>query len=186
MSRRLAALLTVALLAGCGVPVDDRPRPVQAPPGPFPTAGTGSPSVAAGPVDETLCFVRDDGLDTVVRQVQALPALDVHLQRLLAGPDGPERDRGLATALPGTLTVTGARLAGRLAEVTVQPVGEEIGRSDEILAYGQIVCTLTARGDVDRVSFRRGDRPLEVPKADGSLSREPLTGADYRPLLRKR
>ncbi|MEV0154221.1 GerMN domain-containing protein [Micromonospora sp. NPDC050686] len=174
------------MVAGCGVPVDAAPRPVQAPPGPFPTSGSGSPSVATGQEDETLCYVRDDGLDIVVRRVQALPGIDVHLQRLLAGPTAPERDRGLTSALPGTLTVSGVRLTGTLAEVTVQPVGDEIGRSDEVLAFGQIVCTLTRRGDVSGVTFRRGDRLLEVPRADGSLTRQPLTAADYQPLLRRR
>lgn len=178
-----ALLLVVVLLAGCGVPVDEGPRRVQAPPGPFPTPVTGSPTGAVGRVDETLCFVRDDGLDPVVRRVDVLPTVDVHLQHLLAGPAGPERRSGLTSALPGTVAVAGVRVTGTLAEVDVRQTGDETGRSDEVLAFGQIVCTLARRDDVDRVSFRRDGEPLDVPRADGSLSRDPLTAADYLPLL---
>ncbi|MGC1214799.1 MAG: GerMN domain-containing protein [Micromonospora sp.] len=179
-------LLVVVLLAGCGVPVDGSPREVQAPPGPFPTPVTSSPTGSAGRVDETLCFVREDRLEQVVRRVDVLPPVDVHLQHLLAGPAGPERDNGLTSALTGTVVVAGARVSGSLAEVDVREAADETGRSDEVLAFGQLVCTLTGREDVDRVSFRRDGQPLDVPRADGSLSREPLTAADYGPLLRRR
>lgn len=185
MRRRLIPplILTVGLLAGCGVPVDDAPRTVQVPPGPFPTPVIGSAPAPAGRVDEPLCFVRDDQLDCVVRRVDALPDVDVHLQHLLAGPAGTEREIGLTSALPGTVTVAGVRLTGTLAEVDVREAGDETGRSDEVLAFGQIVCTLAGRGDVDSVSFRRDGQPLDVPRADGSLSRQPLSAADYLSLV---
>jgi hypothetical protein len=185
MTRRLLpVLLAVALLSGCGVPVDDEPRRVQAPPGGFPTPAGTATAEPDGRVDEPLCFVRGDGLAVVARRVDGLPGVDEHLQHLLAGPDGVERDHGLATALPGTVAVAGATLAGTVATVDVRQAGAETGlRNDEILAFGQIVCTLTQRPDVDSVGFRRGGQPLEVPRADGNVSTLPLTAADYRPLL---
>ncbi|SIQ77732.1 GerMN domain-containing protein [Micromonospora avicenniae] len=184
MSRRLlAGALLVGLLGGCGVPVDEEPRRVQPPPGSFPTTGTAGPTAASGRVTETLCFVREDRLDRAVRRVDALPGVDVHLQHLLAGPAAGEREAGFASALPGTVTVAGVRMNGTLAEVDVRAAGEETGRSDEVLAFGQIVCTLTTRSDVRRVSFRRDGRPLDVPRGDGSLSRDPLGAADYAPLM---
>ncbi|MFG2052605.1 GerMN domain-containing protein [Micromonospora sp. NPDC048930] len=185
MRRRLAPVLLVVLLGGCGVPVDDAPRPVSAPPGSFPTAVGTASTDPDGRVDETLCFVRGDGLEAVTRRVDGVSGVDTHLQHLLAGPHDAERERGLATALPGTITVAGATAAGTVATVDVREAGEETGRSDEVLAFGQIVCTLTQRADVDSVAFRRDGQPLEVPRADGSLSALPLTAADYRPLLRR-
>ncbi len=183
-ARRLVpALLAVVLLAGCGVPVDDEPRLVQPPPGRFPTPAGSTTADPDGRVDEPFCFVRDDGLAVVTRRVDGLPGVDAHLQHLLAGPDQTERGRGLATALPGTVTVAGAALAGTVATVDVRQAGEETGRNDEVLAFGQIVCSLTQRPDVDSVAFRRDGEPLEVPRADGSVSALPLTAADYRPLL---
>ncbi|MET8837485.1 GerMN domain-containing protein [Micromonospora sp. NPDC004540] len=186
MSRRLLpALLAAALVGGCGVPVDDEPRRVRPPAGGFPTPAGTATADPDGRVDEPLCFVRDDGLAAVARRVDDLPGVDGHLQHLLAGPDGAERDRGLATALPGTVAVAGATLTGTVATVDVRQVGEETGRNDEVLAFGQIVCTLTQRPDVDSVAFRRDGQPLEVPRADGNLSALPLTAADYRPLLHR-
>lgn len=181
-----ALLLAVLLLAGCGVPVDDVPRRVPAPPGRLPTPVTGSPTAPAGRVDEPLCFVREDRLEPLVRRVEALPPVDAHLQHLLAGPSSTERDGGLTSALPGTVAVLGARVNGTLAEVDIQEAVDGTGRSDEILAFAQIVCTLTRRPEVDMVAFQRAGRPLDVPRADGSLSREPLTAADYLPLMRQR
>ncbi|MET8911416.1 GerMN domain-containing protein [Micromonospora sp. NPDC004551] len=186
MTRRLLpVLLAAVLLGGCGVPVDDEPRPVQPPPGGFPTPAGTATAEPDGRVDEPLCFVRGDGLAVVTRRVDGLPDVDAHLQHLLAGPDGAERDGGLATALPGTVAVAGATLAGAVATVDVRQAGEETGRNDEVLAFGQIVCTLTQRPDVDSVAFRRDGQPLEVPRADGNVSSLPLTAADYRPLLHR-
>ncbi|MEW2383562.1 GerMN domain-containing protein [Micromonospora sp. NPDC047707] len=183
-ARAAAAVLLALLLAGCGVPTDDGPRAVEVPPGPFPTPGTATSTVPAGQVDEVLCFLRDDRLVPVVRRIDTPPTLDGQLQHLLAGPNQAERDNGLTTALPGGVTVAGVRLAGDRAEVEVPEAGDEIGRSDEILAFGQIVCTLTARAEVDSVSFLRDGQPLGVPRADGSLSLAPLTAADYAELTR--
>ncbi|WBB68473.1 GerMN domain-containing protein [Micromonospora sp. WMMD812] len=179
MRARFLPLALAVLLGGCGVPADEVPRPVRVPPGPFPVPVTVSPTTSEGRVDETLCFVRDDRMVRVLRRTDSLPSVDVHLQHLLAGPGAQERDDGLSSALTGTVTLAGARLDGGVAEVDVRAVGDETGRNDGVLAFGQIVCTLTARGDVDRVSFRRAGQPLDVPRADGSLTREPLTAADY-------
>ena len=182
-ARAAVAVLLTVLLAGCGVPTDDRPRAVEVPPGPFPTPGTAT-SAPAGRFDEVLCFVRDDRLVPVVRRLDASPTVEQHLEHLLAGPNQAERDNGLTTALPGAITVAGVHLAGTRADVDVPEAGEETGRSDEILAFGQIVCTLTARSEVDSVSFLRGGQPLGVPRADGSLSQAPLTAGDYAGLTR--
>ncbi|RKN47843.1 GerMN domain-containing protein [Micromonospora endolithica] len=181
----LSALAVVLVLAGCGVPTDARPRPVQAPAsGPFPTPVTASSSVPAGREAEVLCLVREDHLVRVVRRVDRPPSLDAQVRDLLAGPTPAERDDGFTSALPGAVAVTGVRLVGTRAEVDVRGVGDENGRSDEILAFGQLVCTLTARTGVDAVSFREDGQPLDVPRADASLSRQPLTAADYATLIR--
>ncbi|MEU8262573.1 GerMN domain-containing protein [Micromonospora sp. NPDC048999] len=187
MNRRVSIMAVAALLlAGCGVPVDEAPRRVPGPPRAYRTpAGDGAES-NAGRVNESLCFVRDDHLRTVVRRVDYLPDVDTHLRHLLAGPGDAERDAGFTSALAGTTSVAGARLSGGVAEVEVGGASDETGRSDQILAFGQIVCTLTTRADVHGVTFRRDGQPLEVPRADGSLSRVPLTATDYAPLIGRR
>lgn len=179
-------ICAVLVCAGCGVPVDDAPRRVAVPPGPFaaPTASAAPPGV--GRVAEPFCFVRDDHLVRVVRPVDYLPDISTHLDHLLVGPAKSAREAGLTSALTGTALQLGARLTGGTAEVEVAGPADETGRSDEILAFGQIVCTLTSRADVHAVSFRRDGQPLEVPRADGSLTTDPLGAADYQALMTAR
>ncbi|MDO3702982.1 GerMN domain-containing protein [Micromonospora sp. C28SCA-DRY-2] len=180
---RAALAALVLLLAGCGVPVEDTPRTVPAPRGPFPSAATGEATSPAGRVAEVLCFVRDDRLVPVERRLDAAPTADAQLAHLLAGPSAAERDRGLTSSLPGAVGGATVRITGAHAEVDVGAVDDEAGRSDEVLAFGQLVCTLTARTDVETVSFLRRGQPLGVPRADGSLSRQPLSAADYTDLI---
>lgn len=72
---------------------------------------------------------------------------------------------------------------GRRAHVVVDVPDDGAGRSDEILAFGQIVCALTSRDDVTTVAFLREGKSLGVPRADGSLPDQPLVRADYAPLI---
>ncbi|MEV0430955.1 GerMN domain-containing protein [Micromonospora sp. NPDC050495] len=182
----LVASCVVVLATGCGVPVDDAPRPVPVPPGPFANPAPDATATSSGRSAEPLCFLRDDRLVRVVRPVEYLPDVATHLEHLLAGPAEADRDGGLTSALTGRAVHTGGRLTAGAAEVEVAEAADESGRSDEILAFGQIVCTLTSRADVHSVTFRRDGRPLEVPRADGALTTEPLTAADYRSLMAAR
>ncbi|SCL13506.1 Sporulation and spore germination [Micromonospora nigra] len=187
MSRRAGAVVALAVvLAGCGVPAEDVPRAVTPPPGPFPYTATAAPTPETGRVVETLYLVRDARLVPVTRRVDSVPAAGALLRDLLAGPTASERDDGLTSALPGAVSAVGVEISGGLARVAVAPAGAEAGRSDEVLAYGQIVCTLTARADVDAVTFLRDGAALAVPRADGALSAQPLTAADYAELVSRR
>lgn len=87
------------------------------------------------------------------------------------------------TTVVAGLSLTAAASSPGQASVQVVKPDEGTARSDEILAYGQIVCTLTGRFDVSAVSFTRDGKPLEVPRADGTLTSEPLRGSDYAGLL---
>jgi len=184
-ARVVIAALSVVVPAGCGVSVEDRARAVAPPPGPWPAptaADTTAPSVPTGRVEEVLYFVRDNRLVPVVRRVDTVSTVDAHLQHLLAGPRPQEREQGLTSALPGTVIAAVARQIGTRAEVDVREPGQETGRSDGVLAFGQIVQTLASRDDIDSVTFTRDGRPLGIPRADGSLSEQPLTAADYAEL----
>lgn len=180
---RLVVICAVLVTTGCGVPVDDAPRHVPVPPGPFATRTAGPTPSSAGRVAEPICLVRGDRLVRVVRPVDYLPDVTTHLDHLLAGPTQTDRDAGLTTALTGTAPRVHGTLTGGIAEVEVAGATDENGRSDEITAFAQIVCTLTSRADVHAVAFRRDGQALEVPRADGSLTTAPLTADDYRPLM---
>ncbi|GAA0369894.1 hypothetical protein GCM10009541_10510 [Micromonospora gifhornensis] len=178
------AALLLAVVTACGVPGEDRPRAVTPPPGPFPPTATVAPTTAeTGAVTEVLYFSREDRLVPVIRRIDEVPTVDVQLRDLLAGPTHTERDDGLTNALTGALSNAEVELVDGQARVTVTPTVADTGRTDEMLAYGQIVCTLTARADVDAVIFLRDGAPLSVPRGDHSLSSDPLTAADYAVLI---
>ncbi|WP_249714225.1 GerMN domain-containing protein [Rhizomonospora bruguierae] len=184
MSRARAGCLwavALALLGGCGVPIDDEPRDVQPPRGPWPSF-TAPPSVADTPVGsspERLCFVRDGRLVPVTRRVADSPDIAEQMRDLLAGPVDVERDEGLTTALTGTGALTVLGIADGTARVEIGEPGEGTGRSDDVLAFGQLVCTLTGRREITGVAFVRQGEPVRVPRADGFLSIGPLSAFDY-------
>jgi spore germination protein GerM len=180
MRRRCGVLAACLLLSGCGVPIEREPRTLN------PSVTIGSPEAptaqaSAGAAVEKLYLVRDNQLVAVERRPAAPPDLDRQLTDLMSGPTEVERDNGLGSALAGTDLIAGVQLEDGTAVVGVgdnNPI-----RNDEVLAYGQIVCTLAARDDVDAVQFVQNGRPLEVPRADGSLTPDPLTAADYHALI---
>jgi spore germination protein GerM len=181
----LAAVLALAAVtvAGCGVPTENTPRPITV----AGRSATGTAAETASPVPgrpaETLYLVRDAHLVAVHRPAERIPAVDEQLRHLLAGPTERERDTGFVSALTG-ITVTGmVGIRDGVATVEIGNRSDGTGRSDEVLAYGQIVCTLTGRADVHTVSFLHDGQPLRVPRADASLTDGPLTGADYADLV---
>jgi hypothetical protein len=189
MTARIRVVLVLALtvvLAGCGVPIEREPRPIDldaagslsASGGTAPQADPGS-----GTAEEVLYFVRDGRLVAVRRPVERLPSPENQLQHLLAGPTDAEHDEGMSSALTGLGITAQLRIEGLTAVVDLGVQPDNAGRSDEVLAYGQIVCTLTTRPDIDTVSFHYDDEPVDVPRGDASLGRLPLTAADYRALL---
>jgi hypothetical protein len=174
----IPALVAILLAAACGVPGEDRPRSVDPPPVPLTTATAPTPTTDPnGSVAEVICLLRDDLLVAVVRRVAVLPPIEDHLGQLVAGPTAVERAAGLTSALTGS-RVRGVALADGEARVELKSE-EDVARSDDVLAFGQVVCTLTTRPDVVRVVFHRAERAVAVPRGDGSLSDAPLTASDY-------
>ena len=173
--------VVVLLLGGCGVQAQDEPHAVDLPRHALTTPSLG-PMDPAGEVAQVLCLARGDRLAQVVRRTAAYPTVQAQLTSLVAGPTTAERGEGLTTVLSGFALTARIRPGGEVT-VEIPEVDEGYARSDEILAYGQIVCTLTARADVGSVLFTRDGQRLEVPRADFTLSGSPLTSGDYSSLL---
>ncbi|WP_250031123.1 GerMN domain-containing protein [Paractinoplanes maris] len=182
--RRLTVIMVsaVVLLGGCGVRAQDEPHGVDLPRHPLTTPGAG-PAVAVGDVAQVLCLVRDGHLVQTVRRTPTYPTMQGQLDSLMAGPTTAEQAAGLSTALSG-FALTAGKHTGAQVTVEVPDVDEGDARNDGSLAYGQIVCTLTARADVGTVLFTRGGQPLQVPLPDGTLTGAPLRSSDYAALLR--
>lgn len=182
---RRAALLLAVLVAGCGVTSEDSARQVEPPGGTRPVwpSQTSAPD-DTGAVPVRLYMVHDGQIVPTVRHVSAKPSPGELLADLLAGPTDAEQQAGLTSALLGDDIITGVRLAtGDHAVVELAPGLDETSRNDNVLAFGQIVCTLTAEPPITGVSFTSDGQAVDIPIADSSLSAGPLTTADYAALL---
>jgi hypothetical protein len=184
--RRTVAVLTVAagVLSGCGIPTEDTPRAIDPPHGPLAAAASPtSAATSAGPVTEQLFLVKDGMLVGVARHTDSAPTVNTVVKDLLAGPTAPERATGITSALLGSNVVAAVRIRASYVVVDLASAIDGTARNDDVLAYAQLVCTLTDRPDVNGVTFTRGGQPIGVPRADGSLSEGPLTTADYIGLM---
>lgn len=183
--RIVSAMLSLGVLASCGIPPESSPRPVDPPRGPFQALASRSPATGttSGTVPEQLFLVRDGRLVMVTRHVVREPTVDSLMVDLLDGPTASEREAGFTSALLGGRVVAQVRLIDSRAVVELAVVIEGAGRNDEMLGYAQLVCTLTARPEIHGVTFTRDGQPIAVPRDDGSLSVGPLTTADYRQLI---
>lgn len=179
----LAATVAVAAtLGGCGVPSDSSARQAPIPlPGQVRPSPTGAPTTGA--VAERLFLTRDSRLVRVTRAAASEPTVQRLLQDLLAGPTAAERADGLSSALLGTDISGEVHLDNGLVTIELQAELDRNGRTDEVLALAQLVCTMSSHPAVRGVSFVRDGHPVSVPRADGSLSAGPLTGADYAALM---
>lgn len=183
VTRCLTGIVAVTLLlaaGGCGVPLDDHPRDGDDPRRPY---RAGAPRDGGGTAIERLCFIRDTRLVRTERKLPLAPTAQQQLDDLLTGPTAEESTDGITSALPGTAPTAILTLTAGRAVVEVGDRSDHGVRSDEVLAFGQLVCTLTSRPEVGTITFTSQGMPLGVPRANGSLTNGPLTIADYATLI---
>ena len=180
---RRAALLIVLALSGCGITPQGEAQPIDPPRGPFQAVISPSPKpTTSGSVPETLYLVKDGLIVPQTRHVASDSSVEELIFDLLAGPTEAESATGLSSALVG-FDVQGVRVERGFATVDLAASIEGAGHKDDLLAYAQVVCTLTARKDVFGVTFTRAGRPIDVPRGDSSVSPGPLTASDYKDLI---
>ncbi|MEV6286192.1 GerMN domain-containing protein [Kribbella sp. NPDC051770] len=190
MRLRWGLAVVVLVVGGCGVPAQDSPVGIDPEVVPSRLRETALPREASPPTAEpgqvsvVVNFVRKDRLVRSVREVPNGPAQDrlaAIVAALVAGPTERERASGISSALPVGLELTVSALEGSRAVIGL--TGEADGSAAEnVLAVGQIVLTATAIPTVKEVSFERDGLPVEALLADGALTMNPLTAADYAAL----
>lgn len=177
----------VVALSGCGVATDDSATVVDSESVPFelleesPAAGVpASPGSTRGEI----CLVDDatDQLVPVEHELQGT-SLEAVVAALGDGPTGEESSEGLRSALPGPDVVASVELQGGVATVDLDDTFRSITGSDQVLAIAQVVCTLTARPGVGRVSFTLEGATVEIPRGNGSLTSGSVSRDDYRTLF---
>ncbi|MGW1342761.1 GerMN domain-containing protein [Kribbella sp. NPDC002412] len=183
--RRLAGVVAALLmLVGCGVPLQEEPAPIepQAIPSRLQTPAVPTSLATAARAAVQVIYVRNDRLISVAREVSGAGLLDGVIQELTNGPTAPEQADGITTALPPGLSLAVVAVQG--TRVVLELSGETDGRSatENVLAVGQIVLSVTALQSVDEVTFSRAGEPVEALLADGALTTQPLTAADYEAL----
>jgi hypothetical protein len=178
--RIVPTVVLVALLAGCGIPPDDQPREPDNP-RPYRSGTPTAPGV--GSALERLCLVKDNLIARTLRRVPTARTPGEQLLDLFGGPNAGEQADGYTSALTGITITPVLTLDGAAATVEIGDWAEHGDRSDGVLAFGQIVCTLASRPEIGTVSFTSGGEPLSVPRADLSLSDAPLTIVDYDELI---
>lgn len=186
MSRRRTAVLLVlvAVGAGCGLSGSDTATGIPDANVPY---GLLDPDAAAiltqpqGPRVE-LCLLRDDLLVPVERSVDP-PAALIDVARALAELTEAEAAANLRTSLVAPDEIVAVQRSAGVATVTLAEQASQRLTTDPLGTVAQLVCTLTRQPGVGLVRFTVGDVPIEVPRADGSLSSGPVSADDYASLL---
>jgi spore germination protein GerM len=192
-----AALLAAALVgaAGCGIPADDHPRAISK--DQIPAQGAqGEPDQTAVETEPAaLYFTARVGDHSVLVPVErAVPVGSSSptlvpanvLATLLSGaPSAEEEEKGLTTAIPaGTALVNQSEVdQDGILTVDLNDNIFDVQGEASALAFGQIVCTANALGQVDGVRFSVEGEPQPVPMGDLETSDGPLTCDDYTNLL---
>ncbi len=182
----VAAAFACTACTACGVPLEDDASPLspdQLPDGLRPSASTivgeqvPDTSVDQEPVD--VWFVREDRLSSARHRIDPPVTPERVLAELLTGPTEAEQDRSLRSAVPDAAVVTSVSVAGGVATVGLAPEFSDIPASDQVLAVGQLVLTLTDQRGIGRVRFVVDDAQIAVPLPSGESSDQSVSRDDY-------
>ncbi len=185
MKRRTgrAPMLAFLLLAACGPPISDNVEIADPQDVPF---GLLEPdrvpaALQPGPAATLRIHLFDPDrseLVAVTRQVTAT-GIDAAIDELETDPNDAESSIGLRSALTDIDAVADTNVDGSTAVVDLNESFTTLGGSEQVVAIAQLVFTLTAQPNIEQVSLTIDGESVEVPRDDGTLTRNPLTRADY-------
>lgn len=188
--RLLGALAaTVALsAAGCGIPTDSSPRPLEDVPFglvvPPSTVSADEPTPSGSTYPAKLYYVsatRLVGVD-VDLPVAATPEDQARVV-LEALSSGPRENLPMRTALRPSAQMN-VSLRGSVATVELDQSVLDIVPDEQLLAIGQIVLSLTRVSPIVEVQFTANGQPVFVPLPEASATADgPVKASDYLPLL---
>jgi germination protein M len=169
----LATLL--AVLAACGIPTDGEPRPLAD------ETPTSTPDTAPADADTSAAvyLVRaTNALGSVRRGLSGPRSPVTVLEALLAPPSDEELEDGLSTAVPLGTTVLEVVQDDDLVSVDLSDEWDSLVQPNALLAYAQVVLTLTDLNGVERVRFLVDGEGVAAPTINqGDL--DTVTADDY-------
>ena len=191
-----AAVLTISLLSGCSIPIDEQAKDLVAelPNALLHAASTTTKAPAASEsVQIYMAHLRDDDrmlLEVVDRDISGDGSINVILDKVLAGPTAAEHESQFISPFAEGSTVIGTVLVDGLLEIHLDsldgfPQDDSAGNR---LAFAMLVCTavnLVAGAEIDRVTILLespdGLEAINVPVSDGDPPEEgaPVTCGNY-------
>ncbi|MHB1139434.1 MAG: GerMN domain-containing protein, partial [Microthrixaceae bacterium] len=180
---------TACLVVACGVPRDDvrtitsdeLPAALRAPTTTAPSSPVAPPLSELA--DVAVFWISDKQLVPEAITFETAPDVERVITLLERGPDNTGRSSEVRSAVSQSGVIREVTRDEALVTVELTDAFSDAAGSDQVLALGQIVATLTSVPGVTEVEFLRGGEALEVPVPDGSLVRRPVFRSDYASLL---
>jgi hypothetical protein len=213
MSRRPAALVLGALavtvlvaVASCGMPEDRAFEPVAGDDIPYglletttststtttsttsttilrPTTTLAPTTTTTDPVEQvSVYFVLGSRLTPVARMLPKPVTPTEAMIELQLGPTREDRPIGVRSSVQPDM-IGEVQVQGGTAFVNLAGTFLNLSQPEQILAFGQIVGTLTDLRGIGRVAFTIDGRPVDAQRGDGSLAPESVSRDDYLNLL---
>jgi germination protein M len=175
---RVAPVVLVALLAGCGGTEATTVTVTTT------TSGTTTRAAPLGTATVVVYFLRDEKIGAAGRSVPLTPAIGAAaMHALLAGPTAEDRAAGFSSAVPNGTTLRGLDIARGVATVDLSSEFASGGGNLSMQArVAQVVHTLTQFPTVDAVRFRIEGRPITSLGGEGIDLSKPLTRKDVEAL----
>lgn len=180
------AVAACVVAAGCGIPTDDRPRPLAGDTTTTTALGDGGPCLRAsepGPDSTALYFSRgtDQPLVAVSRTLDEEPTPELVLRLLLAGPTADETACRFVSLIPLDTTLLGTATSDGTLRVNLSEQWREVRGPNQPQAYAQIVLSVTELLGVEQVRFQVAGDPIPAP-TPASGPEDAVSRSDYRAL----
>lgn len=179
----VAAVVGLALLAGCGIPTDDEPRLLASDTSTTVVAPTSAPAGSVNAVTVYLTQIESsEKLVAVARGLDAPPTYELALRAVLSGATLTDLDRGYSTDIPTESELLGADLADGTLTINLNEAFYDRQGDLARNAFAQVVLTVTGLEDysIQRVRFRKAGEAISAFTVSGA--KDVVTRADYAAL----
>jgi spore germination protein GerM len=179
----LVASLTLAL-AACGNGEQAHPVKLDKDKVPFgllqgPTSTITTTTVPLTKFPFVVYFEGRDGIVPAIRITDTAPDPTTVLEALAKGPSTEEAEVRMRTALPKLALGRVGKVVNHTVTVDLMAPFTQVIGTEQAIALAQIVLTLTLLRGVNKVRFTLDGEPVSVPRGNGTLTRGPVTRADY-------